>query len=101
MNIEEIEELTDLLFENGYDMLKTINESNKKVKAKDKEIKILKEKNKELKSYMQDTYDSFNDMCSELQQRIDKALDYLDKNSFGLGYVEVAKLADMLRGDKE
>ena len=42
--------------------------------------KKLEEENKKLKSAMQDTYDSANDTCGELQQRIDKAIEYIHNN---------------------
>ena len=41
MTNEEIDTITDLLFGNGYDMLKTINDLSNKLKEKDKEIKRL------------------------------------------------------------
>lgn len=41
MSIEEIESITDLLFGNGYDMLKTINELNNKVIEKENDIELL------------------------------------------------------------
>lgn len=106
MTIEEIEEVTDLIFGNGYDMLKTINKLYKKVKAKDKEIKRLKEENKKLKSYMQDTYDSINDMCSELQQRIDKAIKHIETHQlcYQSQYEEISgfdnHLLNILSGDE-
>ena len=40
-------------------------------------LKELEEENKRLNFCMKDTYDSANDICSELQQRIDKAIKYL------------------------
>lgn len=40
-------------------------------------IKQLEEENKKLKFATQDTYDSANDTCRELQQRINKALGYI------------------------
>lgn len=51
MNKEEIDTITDLLFGNGYDMLKTINDLSNKLKIKDKEIEQLKEEIKTLYRY--------------------------------------------------
>lgn len=60
------------------------------LELKDKEIERL---NHEADTYMK--------IAVARRKRINKAIEYLDKNSFGLGYVEVAKLTDMLRGDKK
>ena len=42
-------------------------------------IEELEKENKRLKFAMQDTYDSANDTCGELQQRIDKAIEYIEE----------------------
>lgn len=41
MTNEEIDTITDLLFGNGYDMLKAINDLSNKLKEKDREIERL------------------------------------------------------------
>jgi uncharacterized protein YllA (UPF0747 family) len=66
MTIEEIEEVTDLIFGNGYDLLKTINKLNKKIKEKDKEIERL---NHEADTYME--------IAVARQKRINKAIEHL------------------------
>jgi hypothetical protein len=35
---------------------------------------------------------------NELQQRIDKAIKFLEKNSFGISYMEVPELLKILKG---
>lgn len=53
---------------------------NEKWNAVKEYMKELQEENKRLKFAMKDTYDSANDTCSELQQRIDKAIEYCENN---------------------
>lgn len=45
-------------------------------------IKELEEENKRLKTCMQDTYDSANDICGELQSKINKAIRYIENDTF-------------------
>jgi predicted nuclease with TOPRIM domain len=55
-----------------------LEEYDKEIIKLSKEIKKLEEENKRLNLAMQDTYDSANDICGKLQQRIDKAIEYIE-----------------------
>lgn len=71
-------------------------------------INNLQEENKRLKFTIQDTYDSANDTCGELQQRIDKAIGYIieryDYQGHALTHTfdkdNVRELLKILKGEK-
>ena len=63
--------------------------------------KKLEEENKKLKSAMQDTYDSANDTCGELQQRIDKAIKYINSNSYFFTANIQIKLLEILNAEEK
>lgn len=63
--------------------------------------KKLEEENKKLKSAMQDTYDSANDTCGELQQRIDKAIKYINSNSYFFTANIQFKLLEILNAEEK
>lgn len=64
-------------------------------------INELEEENKKLKSAMQDTYDSANDTCGELQQRIDKAIEFIEETKCVFGTnLDMNYLLKILRGEE-
>ena len=64
-------------------------------------IRELEEENKRLNFCMKDTYDSANDICSELQQRIDKAIEYINNYmpNYDFDHYNLEKLLKILKGE--
>lgn len=81
-----------------------IKESLKELEDYKSRIEELEEENKRLKCCMQDTYDSANDICGELQQKIDKAIEYIKNKAIKncwLDQYESCELIKILKGSEE
>lgn len=96
MNNEELDTITDLLFGNGYDMLKTINDLSNKLKEKDKEIERLVNKIDEVVNKHQFIEEKFN-----YKSRCEKAIEYIENSNHDIiGRVcSFTKLINILTGD--
>ena len=81
-------------FEEKYDKALTdlAHESHKRIE--------LEEENKRLNFCMQDTYDSANDTCGELQQKIDKAIEYIGNGNIGIPRKTKEKFIKILKGEE-
>ena len=62
----------------------------------------LQQENKQLKE-MIDKERKINTILyrEDLQQRIDKAIKYIEKNSFGISYMEISELKEILKGSEQ